>query len=166
MVLSGIVITYTYQFFIKKDFNFNNSTFGITVTGSSFSCNSITLASLYSEPDFSNTSGSNIKTIGALNKGTDTIAVQVEGDKAYFLTGASQKAGVAKPDESWDVIKNTNDELFISWINENTSVVYSGIMVNNFIINKKNGLAIWSRLNDQGLLSDNPEGIVHYFSCH
>lgn len=93
-------------------------------------------------------------------KGTDKIAIEVEEDKMYFLTQASVGIGTAKG-EAWVIVKNTEDRLI---------AIYNGLDersgdFNLFIINKTNGIAVWTKTNSDLFGTNNPAVQSYYLIC-
>lgn len=97
---------------------------------------------------------------GELNKGTDKIAIEIEGEKLYFLTRASVEVGIAKG-EPWNIVKNSADRVV---------AIYNGLEgmgtdINLFILNKKNGIAVWTKTNSDLFGTENPGAQTFYLVC-
>lgn len=97
---------------------------------------------------------------GELNKGTDKVAIEVEGDKLYFLTRASVEVGTARG-EPWNIVKNSNDRIVALY----NGLDQMGTDVNLFILNKKNGIAVWTKTNSDLFGTENPGAQSFYLVC-
>jgi hypothetical protein len=98
-----------------------------------------------------------------IEDGTDVLALRVERDHLVFLTKAALGAGVAEGSR-FPLIQNGVDYLKAF---ESTD---SGVAtLESFVLNKKNGLAIWSRVRPAGLLRQAapaaPDSSTIYFLC-
>lgn len=95
-----------------------------------------------------------------VNKGTDKIAIEVEEDKMYFLTQASVGIGTARG-EPWTVVRNTDHRIV---------AVYDGLDeigtdFNMFILNKTNGIAVWTKTHSDLFGTENPAAQSFYLVC-
>ncbi len=97
---------------------------------------------------------------GELNKGTDKIAIEIEGDKLYFLTRASVEVGTAKG-EPWNIVKNSGDRVVALY----NGLDQMGTDINLFILNKKNGIAVWTKTNSDLFGTENPGAQSFYLVC-
>lgn len=99
---------------------------------SGLSCESIVSSSLLVYKQ-----GENKSIQGDIEKGTDKIAVKLDGDKLSFLTQAAVGAGVTGGDE-FRVLQNTNKYL--------TAIETHDLGgVDSFVLNKETGKAVWSK---------------------
>jgi len=97
-------------------------------------------------------------------KGTDKLIIEIEGNKLYFLTKAAFEAGYgAKTDEkdAWRIIQNNKDRII---------AIFNGLQqlsqdVNLLIINKSNGIGIWTKTESNYFLTDNPATQAYYLLC-
>ena len=95
--------------------------------------------------------------------GTDVLALRVERDHLVFLTRAALEAGVAEGSR-FPLIQNGAD------YQKSVESTDSGVAtLESFVLNKKNGLAVWSRVRPAGLLRQvapaAPDASVIYFRC-
>jgi len=97
---------------------------------------------------------------GELNKGTDKVAIEIEGEKLYFLTRASVEVGTAKG-EPWNIVKNSTDRVVALY----NGLEGMGTDINIFILNKKNGIAVWSKTNSDLFGTENPGAQTFYLIC-
>jgi hypothetical protein len=99
-----------------------------------------------------------------LFKGTDKIAISVKDDKFKFLTKTSLEAGQTDSDERWDITRNDKESLIavLETYNDPLPIKNSG---NIFILNKKNGMAVWTKTRLTFLGSDIPEAYSYLLEC-
>jgi len=95
--------------------------------------------------------------------GTDVLAVRVERDHLVFLTKASLEAGVAEGSR-FPLVQNGVDYL------KAFASTDSGVAtLESFVLNKRNGMAIWSRIRPAGFAGQvapaAPDSITIYFRC-
>lgn len=94
---------------------------------------------------------------GSVEKGTDKIAMEIKNDQFLtLLTSASVEAGITEGDEM-AIIQNTSEKLMAVWFNED--------VISTVVLNKKNGLGIWSKSNPDFLVYEAPYGSVIYLKC-
>jgi hypothetical protein len=95
--------------------------------------------------------------------GTDVLALRVERDHLVFLTRAALEAGVAEGSR-FPLIQNNAD--YLKAVESTDSGVAT---LESFVLNKKNGLAVWSRVRPAGLLRQvapaAPDSSTIYFRC-
>jgi len=120
---------------------------------SGLSCESIISSSLLVNKQEEN------KTIqGNIEKGTDKIAVKLNGDKLSFLTQAAVGAGVAEA-PGLQVIQNTSKYL----------VAYGEFPfggMDTFVLNRETGKAIWSKTQPNYLVANDVENQSFLFNCY
>jgi hypothetical protein len=73
-----------------------------------------------------------------------------------FLSQAGFAAGTARG-PSFEILENTPDQLAASF--------FDGSSVNAFVLNKKNGLAIWSKVRPTFPVYNAPTGSQSYLKC-
>lgn len=117
-----------------------------------YACEALTGTYMYADKD----EGVVSKTF----KGTDKIAIKIKGNKLKFLTRASVEIGNAEADE-WQIIKNEKNNLV---------AVLSGLDqplgdINIFMLNKQNGIGIWSKTEQNLVLSENPGTQAYQLIC-
>jgi hypothetical protein len=92
-----------------------------------------------------------------------TLALRVERDHLVFLTKASLEAGVAEGSR-FPLIHNGVD--YLKAVESTDSGVAT---LESFVLNKRNGLAIWSRVRPAGFARDvapgAPDSSTIYFRC-
>jgi len=116
----------------------------------SFACKSLMSA---------NVVGDSIEDVvnGEVAEGTDKVAMTIKDEKTLtFMTGASIEIGVTEGDD-FAIVQNTNQQLMAVWFNEN--------VVSSVVLNKKNGLAVWTKGNPDFITLGVPVGLVVYLSC-
>lgn len=121
----------------------------------SFVCESLVSADIIGSPVDYLTDGVE----GTVSKGTDKIAVNIKDeDTLSFLTRAALEAGVSEG-ELFAIMKNTDEEL--------VAILYDQfrVSVNVFALNKKNGLAVWSKARPNFLGYESPSGSIIYLIC-
>lgn len=99
--------------------------------------------------------------LGELSKGTDKINIRIKGNTLYFLSGDSFDIGEAKSAQ-FQIIHNSDEQ--VSSILSNKTAV--GHTVDIFTLNKKNGMAVWTKTRSSDLLSGGtPSAQSFYLKC-
>lgn len=101
-----------------------------------------------------------------LFKGKDQIAIEVDKDNKFrFITNTSVKAGQTQSDEGWLLIKNSEKYLF-AVLNKADKSMPIRNSTDTFMLNKENGMGIWSknRLTDLG--SETPVAQSYILNCN
>ena len=99
--------------------------------------------------------------LAQLDKGTDKISISIEGDTLYFLTGASFKAGEARPAKC-QVMHNTVEQILAIC----PTPANFGFTVDTITINRKTGLGVWTKTRSDDLFSGgNPSAQSFYLIC-
>lgn len=94
---------------------------------------------------------------GKIGPGSDDISVSIERpDTLSFLSGAAFAAGTTRGSE-FAIQSNTRTELVASH--------FDGQSSNSFVLNKSNGLAIWSKVRSTFVGYGAPTGASTYLSC-
>ena len=92
-----------------------------------------------------------------VGKGTNKVSLQIKDEKTLsFLSGASFDAGVVAGVD-FSIVKNDDKEL--------VAAMWDGSSMNNVVLNKKNGLAIWSKSRSEFLGYDAPFTDLSYLIC-
>ena len=125
------------------------------ITPNTCRCESIVSAVIYG-----NTIGDE-GILAQLDKGTDKVSIEIEGDTLYFLTGASFKVGEARPAQC-RIMHNT-DEQILAVCPTPTNFGYT---VDTITISRKTGLAVWTKTRSADLFSGgNPSAQSFYLIC-
>jgi hypothetical protein len=99
--------------------------------------------------------------LAELNKGTDKISIEIEGNALYFLTGASFKAGQVRP-APCRIMHNTDEQVLAICPTSSTF----GFTVDTITINRKTGFAVWTKTRSNDLFSgENPSAQTFYLIC-
>jgi hypothetical protein len=94
-------------------------------------------------------------------KGTDKLAITINGDDTLSLmTEASVKAGVTEP-AKFEILENNGMTLLAIQRVESRGAP----SINTFVLDKKSGLAIWSKSAPRYPTLDKPVGQIIYLSC-
>jgi hypothetical protein len=98
-----------------------------------------------------------------IEKGTDVLSIRIERDHLLFLTKAAFETGLAEGSR-FQLLENNSDYLKAS------ASLSSGVAtLESFVLNKQNGLAIWTRIRPAGFLGQvapaAPDSDTMYFSC-
>jgi hypothetical protein len=94
---------------------------------------------------------------GKISAGQNAVSIEIEGPKTLaFLSQAGFSAGAARG-PSFDILQNTQDHL--------TATFFDGSSVNTFVLNKTNGLAIWSKVRATFPGYGAPTGAQSYMVC-
>ena len=97
------------------------------------------------------------KVEGKLKAGANNVSVSIDApQRMSFLSEAGFDAGVARGPE-FQIIANTARELVASY--------FDGSSINTFVLNKSNGLAIWSKIRATFPVYDAPTGGQSFLAC-
>jgi hypothetical protein len=96
----------------------------------------------------------------ASNTGTDMLAVEVDGKTLKFITRASVEAGQASA-AAFQIIRNDKDVL--AAVDHQSGVL--GLSLSSFLLNKKNGYAVWTKSRPSFLVDEQPDTQTHYLQC-
>jgi hypothetical protein len=139
-----------------KEMNFTLTNLSPLITPNQCKCKAIVSAALIA--DMINKSHISAE----LEKGTDNISIQIEGEKLHFLSGASFKLGEAKGAE-FQIIKN-NDEQVVAVLVEETKI--GGVTIDIITFHKNTGLAVWTKTRSYDLFSGgSPSAQSFYLIC-
>lgn len=92
--------------------------------------------------------------------GTDKLAVEIHGQVLRFMTKASVEAGMATPAE-FQVLRN--DDEVLAAVSYQTGAL--GSTLGSFLLNKKNGLAVWTKSRPSFLVDKQPDTQAFYLRC-
>jgi len=96
--------------------------------------------------------------LAQLARGTDKISIEVDGDVLYFLTGAGFNLGGAKG-AKFQVLHNSEQQIL-------AITSEGGKTVDVFTLNKKTGLAVWTKTRFLDFMSGgNPSAQSFYLMC-
>jgi len=93
---------------------------------------------------------------GKVVPGQDSVIVSVRGSVLTFMSGAAQGSGVVRGDD-FTILKDSESEL--------VAYLFNGASMNSFVLNKTNGLAIWSKIRSTFPVYDAPTGAASYLQC-
>ena len=97
---------------------------------------------------------------GASQVTTDQVAIEIQGDRLRFMTGASVDAGLGTP-ALFQVLQNDADVL--------TAIYHaadgSHRFLDSFVLNKTNGIAVWTKSRSSSVLNDQPDTQSLYLQC-
>ena len=128
--------------------------YGISVaSNTSFACKTLVSAGIFADV--------NSKVVeGDVSEGTDTVALQIKDENTLIMsTAASISAGMAEGDEM-RILENDAQKLTAVWYGSDVNGVISGI-----VLNKTNGLAVWTKGNSDFALLGVPSGTINYLTC-
>lgn len=89
------------------------------------------------------------------------MAIQIEGKTLKMITATSVEAGMTDPAEL--VIIKENDKELIAVDLETDIAIDQG--VGTFVLNKKSGLAVWTKSKPSFFTSELPEAQAYYMEC-
>lgn len=119
----------------------------------SFACESLVYSDVIGSPTEYLTDGIE----GEVKKGTDTIAMTIKDeDTLSFLTGVAVKAGTSEGD-NFRIVQNNDEKLMAVWFNQ--------YVINTVVLNKKNGLGVWTKSDPDFITYDAPHGSIIYMIC-
>ncbi|MBI4225882.1 hypothetical protein HY612_02105 [Candidatus Roizmanbacteria bacterium] len=101
-----------------------------------------------------------------LFKGSDELAIETDSQgKFSFITKASVGIGQAKSDEGWKVVKN-DKEYLIAVLDKLGDPIPIRNSHNTFMLNKENGIAIWTKTRLVNLGTNTPETQSYLLRCN
>lgn len=160
IILIVLVAIVTVAYFAYKPISRDREKYKISfpftqsvVNHTTFACEALIDSSITGSPDEYLTNGVE----AAVGKGTNKVSLQVKDEKTLsFLSGASFNAGdVGGVDFS--IVKNDEKELVAAMWNDSS--------MNTIVLNKKNGLAIWSKSRSDFPAYDAPSADLSYLIC-
>ncbi len=86
----------------------------------------------------------------------DISIVLKEPTSITFISEAARKSGVDRGDD-FTVVRNDDSQL--------VAYLFNGTSLNSFVLNKTNGLAIWSKIRSTFPVYDAPTGGTSYLLC-
>ena len=98
--------------------------------------------------------------IAHVQKASDKLAVKIKGDRLSFMTVASVEAGQAEGAE-FLIVKDTEDYLMAVHLSEGGLTT----SLNTFVLNRKNGLAAWTKSRPSFLTIETPDTHSVYLVC-
>lgn len=138
-----------------KELNFPLPNLSPLITHDQCRCEAIVSAGLYANTI------QNKGISGELSKGTDKISVRIKGNILHFLSGASFETGEANAAQ-FQIIHNS-DEQVSGILTQKTAF---GLTVDIFTLNKKTGMAVWTKTRSSDLLAGgNPSAQSLYLKC-
>jgi len=150
LLLSGCSLTKPYEKSISSD-----DITPIDVSQSTtLGCEEIISSSI--EPP--NKINNDLTVTGKLRKGQQNLSVSFENEKVKLITGTSVKIGNTDTVD-YTIVKNDQDKLLsinLDKINESLHI---------FALNKKSGLAIWSKTDANYFIANNPVQDSYYLQC-
>lgn len=97
--------------------------------------------------------------------GTDVIAVEVnEEGKFIFLTRASVEIGETGSNDDWNILQNSDSYLITSLTNINNEQPDNSY-IDTFYLDKRTGMALWTKTNSSGLMSNTPNSQSYILKC-
>lgn len=128
-------------------------------SNTSFACESLMSATLIGSEAEYLTNGIE----GEVERGTDKIAMKIKDAQTLeFLTVASLEIGVTEGSK-FVIVQNDREKLIAAYFNESDPI--PGI--DTLVLNKKNGLALWTKAKPEflGSIYGAPGGMVFYLIC-
>jgi hypothetical protein len=101
--------------------------------------------------------------VASIDKGTDSVAISIEGDRLKFNTAASLKSGMTDPDY-YSIVRNDNKLIAVD-IGSHIPGGKIPEVVDVFILDKKTGFAIWTRNSTDRIFTSLPYAFIEYFIC-
>jgi len=134
---------------VKVAFPYSES----VANNTSFACQSLIDSSATGSKEESLTNGIEYE----VRKGTNKASIKIKDDKTItFLSGASFDTGESGGVD-FQIIKNDSKELVAALWNDNS--------MNSIVINKDNGLAVWSKIRSEFPGYGAPTSDSSYMSC-
>lgn len=120
--------------------------------GTSLSCAALSSTDMWRDPS------ENMNIVTTTKQGTDQLAISIEGETMAFNTRASVEAGMPSG-TIFQVLQNNDDSLIAAYLEQ------TGYSMNTFVLNKKTGLAVWSKTRPEFPATDAPTADVIYLLC-
>lgn len=92
--------------------------------------------------------------------GTDTLAIELDGNTVKLMTRASVEMGQASP-ATFAIMRNDESVLLAFAVEE----ALLGIITDSLLFNKTNGLAVWTKSRSASLLGEQPTTQSIYLRC-
>lgn len=92
--------------------------------------------------------------------GTDKLALEIHGRVLKFMTRAAVEAGMATAAE-FQILRNDDDAL--AAVNYQSGAL--GSTLSSLLLNKKNGLAVWTKSHPSFLVDEQPDTQAFYLRC-
>jgi hypothetical protein len=96
----------------------------------------------------------------AADRGTDVMAIEIDNNNVKFITRASVEIGQASP-ALFAITKNDESVLLAVALDE----TLFGVVADSLLLNKKNGLAVWTKSRSASILGDQPTTQSLYLRC-
>jgi len=126
---------------------------GVPIHDTAMACQALLTTSILPNPQ---TKGLETET----GVGTDKLAIEIHGSVLRFMTQASVGAGQATAAE-FQILHNDNEVLVA--VNYQRGALGSNL--NSLLVNKKNGLAVWTKSRPSFLVDEEPDTQTHYLRC-
>ena len=126
---------------------------GVAIHGTAMTCQALLTTSILPNPQ---TKQLETKT----GVGTDKLAIEIHGSVLRFMTQASVEAGMATAAE-FQILRNDNEVLVA--VNYQRGALGSNL--NSLLVNKMNGLAVWTKSRPSFLVDEEPDTQAHYLRC-
>lgn len=115
------------------------------VVSTSFSCKAVLSTDTWRDPD------QNDNLVTTTKRGTDQLAITIDGETMQFNTRASLEAGMARG-ATFSILRNDEEAVISAYLEP------SGFSMNTFSLNKATGHAVWTKTRPeflgQGATSD------------
>jgi len=98
---------------------------------------------------------------GQLFKGTDRLAIEIDGDDLHLLTRASFDAGQPRDDSPFTIIQHSNNQIVAYDIDDSIT----GKVIHIFSLNTKTGIAVWTKQRSNDILTQNPDVQSYCLRC-
>lgn len=92
--------------------------------------------------------------------GTDRLAIEVRSDGLHFVTRAAVESGIAFA-PPFRIVKNDSNALAAVDLQEGSL----GFTLSTFLLNKQNGLAVWTKSRPSFAIRQEPDTQAHYLLC-
>jgi hypothetical protein len=96
---------------------------------------------------------------GELADDRNKLALQVDGQNLKFITQAAVGTGVAEPSQF--TITRNDESVLVAVVSDGPP----GYAVDSFVLNKKNGLAVWTQSSPTLIISKIPYTQTVYLVC-
>jgi len=104
------------------------------------------------------------KVEASISTGGSRIAVEIGEKTIKFLTSTSVESGIIEPAE-FTIVSN-DDKSLVAVLYEGSAGIAKSRIANSFILDKKSGLAVWTKSRDSFITDDIPDSQTYYLQCY
>jgi hypothetical protein len=165
LLIGGVIIIAIslFYFYQKQSLKYSVRETGSDVSGfQQWSCKGLIYSDMIEKVDLDKETQLK-QIVASITKGTDPVAISIEGDRLKFITASSIKSGKTEPDY-YSIVRNDNKLIAV---NIGSRILGGKIpdTIDVFILDKKTGFASWTRNSTDLVLTSLPYAFIEYFIC-